>query len=220
MIKVGITEDYKFLAQGLSCTTFWPEPVQVTFKVNCPEKLLDDLHENPVDVLFASHALIHCITVAFYGQLKEYFPDIRIVIFNLFDQEKNMLISSNSNELKKFDKTKKLLIRTAKEIFIGPHIVFDENHDPEGFLKKFKLFVQGKFNFNDVAYISLREKYIIKLAAKELCAKEIAEELHISLRTVEVHKRNLMNKTNSKNFIGVILYALTNRVMTLEEIYD
>lgn len=97
---------------------------------------------------------------------------------------------------------------------------FDENHDPQGFLEKLKLFHQGKYNFNDVVYISLREKYVIKLAAKELCAKEIAEELNISLRTVEVHKRNLMSKTNSKNFIGVILYALTNRVMTLEELYD
>ena len=219
MIKVGITEDYKLLAQGLCCPSFCSEPIQAIFKVKCPEKLLDDLHKNPVEVLFASHALIHCITVAFYGQLKDCFPEIRIVIFNLFDQEKNMLDSSDSNELKKFDKTKKILTQTAKEIFIGPHIVFNENHDPEGFLKKFKLFLHGKFNFNDVVYISHREKYIIKLAAKELCAKEIAEELHISLRTVEVHKRNLMNKTNSKNFIGVILYALTNRVMTLEEVY-
>lgn len=220
MIKVGVTNHYKSIAQDLNCKSLWVDSIQVVFDVDCPQKLLNDLHENPVDVLFASHHLIHCITVAFYGQLKDCFPDIRIVIFDLFDQEKDQLICSNSMMQREFDRTKNLLIKTAKEIFIGPHIVFDENHDPQGFLEKIELFRQVKYSFNDVVYISLREKYVIKLAAKELCAKEIAEELNISLRTVEVHKRNLMSRTNSKNFIGVILYALTNRVMTLEELYD
>ncbi|MDY0931936.1 response regulator transcription factor [Chryseobacterium sp. CFBP8996] len=220
MIKVGVTNDYKSITQNLNCNSPWVDSIQVIFDADCPQKLLNDLHENPVDVLFASHHLIHCITVAFYGQLKDCFPDIRIVIFDLFDQEKIRFNLSNSGTQKEFDRTKNLLVRTAKEIFIGPHIVFDENHDPQGFLEKLKLFRQGKYTFNDIVYISLREKYVIKLAAKELCAKEIAEELNISLRTVEVHKRNLMSKTNSKNFIGVILYALINRVMTLEELYD
>lgn len=220
MIRVGITDDYKFLAQNLANTSYWIDSVQVIFNVSCPNKLMEDLHQNPVDVLFASHNIIHCITVPFYGRLKECFPDIRVVIFDLFDLERDLVISSNNFVMRDFEKNKKLLIRTAKEIFIGPHIVFDDNHEPQNFLEKVRLFRQGKYHFNDVVYISLREKYIIKLAAKELCAKEIAEELNISLRTVEVHKRNLMTRTNSKNFIGVILYALTNRIMTLEELYD
>lgn len=220
MIKVGVTSNYKYLVRELSEYTFSFDQVNITFEVTCPHKFLEDLHKEPVDVLLACHTLIHYITVPFYGQLKDKFPNIRIVIFNLFDQEKKMLEAPNALELKKFDRDKKLFIRTAKEIFIGPHIVFHEDHNPESFLKKVKLFLEGKYSFNDVVYISLREKDIIKLAAQEYCGKQIAEELNISLRTVEVHKKNLMARTNSKNFIGVILYALTNRVMTLEEIYD
>lgn len=217
---VGITEDYKILAEDIACMSSWREPVQVIFEGRCPVKLLADLQKNPVDVLFASHNLIYHINVPFYGLLKDLFPDIRLVIYDLFDHEKSKGNSLFPIESKHYDRTKRLLIRTAKEIYIGPHIVFVDKHDPKGFLEKLRLFHQGLYQFNDVVYISLREKYIIKLTAKELSAKEIADELNISLRTVEVHKRNLMERTNSKNFIGVILYALTNRVMTLEELYD
>ncbi|MEK6451032.1 MULTISPECIES: response regulator transcription factor [unclassified Myroides] len=216
---VGITEDYKNLAEDITDISSWQEPVQVVFEGRCPNKLLADLQKTPVDVLFASHHLIYYLNVPFYGTLKDLFPDIRIVIFDLFDHEKSKGNCQFPIEPKLYERTKKMLSLTAKEIYIGPHIVFVDEHDPNGFLRKLKLYYQGLYEFNDVVYISLREKYIIKLTARELAAKEIADELNISLRTVEVHKRNLMERTNSKNFIGVILYALTNRVMTLEEIY-
>ena len=217
---VGITEDYKLLAEDITNMDAWLEPVLFVFEGRCPNKLLEELQKKPVDVLFASHHLIYYLNVPFYGLLKDLFPDIRIVIFDLFDHEKKKGYSQFLIDSRSYERTKKILIRTAKEIYIGPHIVFDDVHDPKGFLEKLRLFHQGLYQFNDVVYISLREKYIIKLTAKELAAKEIADELHISLRTVEMHKRNLMERTNSKNFIGVILYALTNRVMTLEELYD
>lgn len=71
MIKVGITNDYKSITQNLNCNSLWVDSIQVIFDADCPQKLLNDLHENPVDVLFASHHLIYYITVAFYGQLKK-----------------------------------------------------------------------------------------------------------------------------------------------------
>ncbi|MBB2951215.1 response regulator transcription factor [Sphingobacterium sp. JUb56] len=220
MIKLGVTDHYKLLVRKVHEISSNFEDEAVLFTISSPDKLMQDLLEQPVDVLFASQALLHCITVPFYGLLKENFPEIRIVIFNLFDQQRELCGTLNAQEIKHFERDKKMSIRTAKEIYIGPHIVFHEEHDPDGFLEKVKLFRQGKYTFNDVVYISLREKDIIKLAAQELCGKEIAEKLNISLRTVEVHKKNLMARTNSKNFVGVILYALMNRVMTLEEIYN
>lgn len=67
-------------------------------------------------------------------------------------------------------------------------------------------------------HITNREMEVIKLTLKELTGKEIANVLSISRRTVEVHKKNLMYKTNSKNFIGVIIYAIANHYIPFSEL--
>ena len=68
------------------------------------------------------------------------------------------------------------------------------------------------------AYLTPKEIEIIKLATQEKCSKEIADVLNISPRTVEKHRNHIMEKTRSKNFIGVILYALKNKIIELEKI--
>jgi DNA-binding CsgD family transcriptional regulator len=56
------------------------------------------------------------------------------------------------------------------------------------------------------------------LATKEKCSKEIADSLNISTRTVEKHRKHIMEKTDSKNFIGVILYALKKDIISLDDL--
>ena len=67
------------------------------------------------------------------------------------------------------------------------------------------------------AFLTERELAIICLAAKEFNSGEIAALLEINIRTVETHRKRIMQKTNSKNFIGVILFALKNDYIKLED---
>lgn len=65
--------------------------------------------------------------------------------------------------------------------------------------------------------LSERELEIIKLASKELNSVQIADMLNINVRTVETHRKRIMDKTNSKNFIGAIIYALKNNYIMLDD---
>ncbi len=58
--------------------------------------------------------------------------------------------------------------------------------------------------------LTKREQEVLKLITREFSNQEIAEKLFISPRTVEVHKRNLIEKTGSKNIVGLVLYAVEN----------
>ncbi|MEQ9305189.1 MAG: response regulator transcription factor, partial [Marinoscillum sp.] len=53
-----------------------------------------------------------------------------------------------------------------------------------------------------------REKEVLKLICEEMSNQEIADQLFISTRTVESHKRKLLEKTGCKNIAGLVLYAL------------
>ncbi|UII25146.1 response regulator transcription factor [Fulvivirga maritima] len=57
-----------------------------------------------------------------------------------------------------------------------------------------------------------REKEIYKLILEEYSNQEIADKLFISVRTVEVHKRNLLEKTGAKNSTGLVLFAIKNNL--------
>lgn len=56
--------------------------------------------------------------------------------------------------------------------------------------------------------ISPRETEVLKLIAQEYSNAEIARKLFISIRTVDTHRRNLLEKLNLKNTAGLVKYAI------------
>ena len=52
-----------------------------------------------------------------------------------------------------------------------------------------------------------REIEIVQLLAKEYTNEKIANELNISFRTVETHRKNIMQKTKSHNLAGLLKFA-------------
>lgn len=64
-------------------------------------------------------------------------------------------------------------------------------------------------------FFSKRETEVLCLSMEGLPTKLIADRLSISDRTVEKHRANLMEKTNSKNIIEVIVFALRNNLINV-----
>jgi RNA polymerase sigma factor (sigma-70 family) len=59
-----------------------------------------------------------------------------------------------------------------------------------------------------LARLTSREREVLELAARGLHAKEIAEALGISPRTVEVHKSRIMDKLEVRNIAELVRFAL------------
>ena len=70
----------------------------------------------------------------------------------------------------------------------------------------------------DSMQLTTREIEILKLICKQYNAVEIAEALSISPRTAEGHRNNLLLKTQTKNIAGLVIYAIQNNIITLNEI--
>jgi DNA-binding NarL/FixJ family response regulator len=58
-----------------------------------------------------------------------------------------------------------------------------------------------------------KESAVLQQLCKGLSVSEIAEKIHRSLKTVEKHRSSLLEKTNTKNTINLILYAIKNRLV-------
>ena len=55
--------------------------------------------------------------------------------------------------------------------------------------------------------LTTREIEVLKFVAEELTNQQIADKLFISIRTVDTHRRNLMQKLGVKNTAGLVRYA-------------
>ena len=66
---------------------------------------------------------------------------------------------------------------------------------------------------DEVIYLTKREKEVLALICKGYSNQQISEELFISQRTVERHRSSLLLKTDSKNSISLVVYAIKNKMV-------
>lgn len=65
------------------------------------------------------------------------------------------------------------------------------------------------------AELTERECEILSLICQELTNREVADKLSISVRTVDAHRRNILQKTGAKNTAGLVKYAIRHQIYNL-----
>ncbi|MDR1337155.1 MAG: LuxR C-terminal-related transcriptional regulator [Tannerella sp.] len=66
--------------------------------------------------------------------------------------------------------------------------------------------------------LSAREREVLQLIVAGLMNKEIADKLYISLNTVLTHRKNITSKLGIKTVPGLTFYAITNGLISGNEI--
>jgi DNA-binding NarL/FixJ family response regulator len=58
-----------------------------------------------------------------------------------------------------------------------------------------------------------RERVVVQLIAEEHTSKQIAQILHVSLKTVETHRRTVLMKLNLSSSAALVRYAVRNKLV-------
>lgn len=66
--------------------------------------------------------------------------------------------------------------------------------------------------------LSKRELEVLALLCQQFSTREIAEEMFLSVKTVETHKTNLLLKTGVRNSLGLVLFAIQSQLVNPAEI--
>jgi DNA-binding NarL/FixJ family response regulator len=72
----------------------------------------------------------------------------------------------------------------------------------------------------NLQFITQREREILNLIAEGYKSTEIADDLNISVRTVEKYLYNLRRKTNLRNTSSLLEYAFEKKVIDIYEILE
>lgn len=72
----------------------------------------------------------------------------------------------------------------------------------------------GKAADTKKSVLTERELEVLMLICQEFTNKEIAEQLYISVRTVDAHRRNLLQKTGARNTAGLVSFAYSQKLVS------
>ena len=88
----------------------------------------------------------------------------------------------------------------------------DIHESEESLLEKIQQFIEHLDKQSEILphELSPRETEVLRLVAKGLMNKEIADRLNISINTVLSHRKNLTAKLGIKTVSGLSFYAMMN----------
>jgi len=64
-------------------------------------------------------------------------------------------------------------------------------------------------------HLTERETDVLRWLAKGLSNKEIADELNVSIHTINTHRKNIMDKTDIRSLAGLTVYAVSKGIISL-----
>ncbi|MDR6245405.1 two-component system response regulator NreC [Paenibacillus hunanensis] len=147
------------------------------------------------------------------GKIKEDYPDTRILILTMHDDEEylfHVLRNGASGYVLKNAPDEELLlaIRTIHEggTYIHPKLA-------TSLVREFVKTNTSADSEDVYEVLSRRELEILPLVAKGYSNKDVAEKLFISVKTVEAHKAKIMEKLNLKSRPELVEYALRKKIL-------
>jgi len=168
------------------------------------------LKQNEVDVLVLDYQKIEDFTIESIGEIKSTFPNTEILAISDYTEKTEVLRAVELGVLsfltKDCDKREILdaVAATAKgEKFFCNRVL---DFVLEGQIEPLPVNCKPSL-------LSNREFDVVKCMARGLKAKDIADELEISVHTIYTHQKNIMKKLKLKSSAEVILHALQEGIV-------
>lgn len=212
MIKLAITDDHPLVIDGLLNALSDVPDIVITGTYNNGASLLSGLQEILPDVLLLDLQLPDKKGTELVPVLLQQYPNLHILILSGIESSpyiREMMQKGCKGYLLKSNTDKVVLTNAIHEVYNGG--IYLEAGLKEQLLHEM-LIVKRKIDKINPR-ITRREREVLNLIMKELTNQEIADKLFISLRTVETHRYNLLQKLNARNTAGLLRIA---REMGLE----
>lgn len=216
MIKVLLVDDHKIIRDGIKAMLSDAENIEIVGECEDGSLVVPFLDKNEVDIIFMDVSMPKQNGIETTKQVIEKYPKAKVIALTMHNQE------SYITKMLKVGAVGYVLKNTGCDDLLSA--IKSVNEGQSYFSSDVSEIMMSKFmkkptdNYVNPDMISTedlttREKEIIKLISDELTNNEIAEKLFISPRTVDTHRRNLLQKLGVKNTAGLVKFAMNNNLL-------
>jgi len=217
-IKVLLADDHPAFREGLSRLLSEQDDLLIVGEAVDGEEAVKLANELKPDVAVVDVAMPKLSGIEATKRIKEVCPDTAVLIVSAYDDQQyviNAIEAGASGYLLKSARVRELA--AAIRAVHNDEMIFDSS----AARKVFNSMTVSKDEPGTVepsSPLNRRELEVLKLAAKGMSNKEIAQELTISTRTVQSHLVNIFTKLNINSRTEAVLRALREGWITLEDL--
>lgn len=206
---LGIVDDHQIVIDGLKALLKGHAHFSVELESNSPKQFLQTLKKKHVDIIVTDIMMPEMTGQELAKEIRKEFPDVKIMAMSMSGEGRIVNEMINDADicayvLKNIGKDE--LINALEKIASGG-VYFSQE-----ILAEMLKASESKKEVEDI-HLTEREIEIIGLIEKELNNKSIADQLFISERTVETHRKNIFRKTKTNSVIGLIKFAYEHKLI-------
>lgn len=216
MINIGIYDEHKIMARGLQMILSQISDFDVIFFTDSKAKLNEYIKNRNLHVLVINMHDASIRNMNLIVQLSLANPKTKLLIVSFDNSEETILkiVKSKAKGLLGRDASQRDLIEAIYTLRNGfdyfnhsinrvvlNQYIHDSDSDP---VKQ-----------NDMSKLSERQIEILKLWGKSFSNQDIADELFISVRTVESHKNHIMQKLKLKSTVDLVKFSIKNNIIEI-----
>jgi DNA-binding NarL/FixJ family response regulator len=217
-IRVMLVDDHNLVRDALAIMLHQVEDMQVVGSVASGEELLGKLKDLNPHVVLMDIMLKGMTGIEATRWIKERDAAVKVIL--LSSEVKKEFVSAGIQSgidgyLPK-DVEKILLIKAIRAV-MGGEKYFNEAVTTlifEDFYKKEKT-TNETLKQLKITDLTKRELEVLTLIANGKGNKEVADELHISTKTVDSHKMHILDKLGLKNTAELVKYAIKNNLIVV-----
>jgi DNA-binding NarL/FixJ family response regulator len=217
-IKLAIVDDQVLFRKGLKLLISSFEKVELIIQASNGQELLDAIEKEQPDVILMDLKMPVMDGLEATEKVKATYPQIKVILLTTYDEERlinhMMKVGANGYLLKNEEPEilkEAILTVVEKEFYFNDYV---SKALLSGMQKKPKE-IRPWEGANNIS-LTKREMEVLQLICKEHTSAEIASALYLSPRTVENHRKSLLEKTGAKNTAGLVIFAIQNQLIDLE----
>lgn len=210
MINVLLVDDHQIVLDGLSLLLDAEQDIHKVDEVLSGKLALKALDVHPVDVAVVDIDMPDMNGIETTGLIKQSYPRVQVLVLTMHNNEvyiKKLIEVGASGYILK-NRGREELVNAIRKVAEGGRYFSDAVTDTlvQGMQKKYANSVSEHM-------LSDREVEVLKMIAHGHSNPQISDMLHISLNTVNTHRRNLLIKTGTRNSRALVMYAYEHGIV-------
>ncbi|MDA9563817.1 response regulator transcription factor [Flavobacteriales bacterium] len=215
MINILLVDDHKIIRDGIRAMLDFIDTFNIVGECESGHEVIPFITQNEVDIIIMDINMPDMNGIEVTELVISKFPAAKIIALTMHDQESYItkILKAGAMGYVLKNAGQDVLGEAINSVYAGK--TYFSAGVSEIMMSKYLKNPSKKFVSNSMTSIddlTSREKEIIALIADELTNNEIADKLFISARTVDTHRRNLLQKLGVKNTAGLVKFALQNNL--------
>jgi DNA-binding NarL/FixJ family response regulator len=207
-IQIAIVDDHQIVRDGIKILLEDEPGFDIAFEAENGQEAVDLAKKHEPDLMIMDITMPKMNGIEATRLITETRPETKVLALTMLSEDQHIrkMIKAGASGYILKSSGKEELIKAINTIVGGKHYFSDVA--TKAILEELVQPTVTKPTETSEANITDRELEVLKLIVNECTNQEIADQLYVSVRTVDSHRRNLLQKTGAKNTAGLVKYAL------------